>query len=545
MTTFHQQPSWPQLLRVALLGTRQSGEPVPAVLGAADTATTNEDREKQVLLTAGALALMRRAGYQLPAATVAAPAPAPPDPLPPLGLLGTACLQRMVVDELFVDLLPNYLRQVAAAGRRVPDSLLAHLLRHATQSTETAAVLEPVAGTRGRWLASLNPEWQGLLASPDADALNLQRWETGTLAERRAWLLARFGQDADAARALLLAALPTEPAKVQETLLEILAHHLHPDTEPVLETLLRARGQEVRRQAATLLVQLPGAALVERLWARAAPLLQVKRTLLGLGNKTLEVTLPATWDKSWLADGIEEKNDQYAYAIAGYQNATAVGAGAVRLGNMLALLPPSRWTRHLQLTPDELLELALDSEWALPLLTCWALSTTTHHDAAWAAAFVQLWLNQQRALIKAKIPLPVGKLLPLLSPAVQHDILLEPLLLRLQRPAINWSTDWETLEYVQILPGPWPRSLTQAALDVVARRTTHTAALPFLPREQYRFGYFVSQTLHHVLAPQDASWAIHFLESIPEVHEFYQVQFQTFIDALRFQADLDASLIES
>ncbi|WP_375435427.1 DUF5691 domain-containing protein [uncultured Hymenobacter sp.] len=544
MTTSHPQPSWPQLLRVALLGTRQSGELVPAVLGAAEAAS-NEDREKQVLLAAGALALMRRAGHQPPAAAVAAPTPAPPDPLPPLGPLSAACLQRMVVDELFVELLPNYLHRAAAAGRRVPDSLLAALLRYAARSPDTAAVLGPVAGTRGRWLASLNPEWHGLLAPPTSDDANLERWETGTLAERRAWLLARFGQNADAARALLLAALPTEPAKGQEMLLEILANHLHPDTEPVLETLLRARGQEVRRHAATLLVQLPGAALVERLWARAEGLLQVKRALLGLGKNTLEVTLPATWDKSWLTDGIEEKNDQYAYTIAGHQNAATVGAGAVRLGNILALLPVRRWTSHFHLTPDELLALALDSEWALPLLACWALSTITHQAAEWAAAFVRLWLHQQKQLSEARIQLPLAKLLALVPPAVQQEILLEPLLLRLQRPTIDWDTDWEALEQTQILPGPWPRLLTQAALDVVAHRTAHTAALPFLPREQYRFGYFVSQTLPHVLDPADALWVINFLESIPEAHEFHQVQFQTFIDTLRFQADLEASLTEN
>ncbi len=55
----------------------------------------------------------------------------------------------------------------------------------------------------------------------------------------------------------------------------------------------------------------------------------------------------------------------------------------------------------------------------------------------------------------------------------------------------------------------------------------------------------MSQTLNHVLAPNDAPWVISFLESVPEVHEFYQVQFQTFTDILRFQADLEASLAEN
>ncbi|UOQ64350.1 DUF5691 domain-containing protein [Hymenobacter volaticus] len=539
MTTSHSQASWPQLLRVALLGTRQSGEPVPAVLATADTATS-EDREQQVLLAAGALALMRRAGHQLPTATVATPAPAPPDPLPPLGPLGTACLQRLMVDELFVDLLPDYLRQVAAVGRRVPDSLLAHLLRHAKQSVETAAVLEPVAGTRGRWLASLNPEWKSLLAPPDTDAPDLQRWETGTLSERRAWLRSRFRQDADATRALLLVALPTEPAKAQEAFLEILADYLHPDTEPVLETLLRARGQEVRRQAAALLVQLPGAALVERLWARAKPLLAVKRGLLGLGKTTLDVTLPPTWDKSWLADGIEEKNDQYAYYSGTGNRATPLGPSAIRLGNMLALLPPSRWTTHLGVSAEELLAAALASEWVVPLLPCWAISTLTHQDADFAAAFLKLWLHQRPTLQKAHADRNIdwAALTELLPVATRQELLLKPILLRVRRQEPNWTDD------LLQLPTPWPRELTTEVLQSLSAKLTNSATLERFHTDLFQLSYFISQHLAPALNPTDAPLVETTLLALPEVHSTFQNSVHNMLETLRFRVELAASLAE-
>ncbi|MGI4867893.1 MAG: DUF5691 domain-containing protein [Janthinobacterium lividum] len=534
-------PTWPQLLRLALLGTRQSAEVLPAFL----TLPTPAGREPQLLLSAGALALMRKAGYMPASPPTAAPASAPPDSLPALGQLGTEALHQMLVGAAHLDLLPDYLPRVAAAGRRVPEALLVPLLQHATKSVAIRAHLGAVLGTRGRWLATLNPEWAKLFtASTPTDPNDLSIWETGLLPERLAWLRQRFAQAADAARALLLAALPTEPAKVQEALLQLLAEHPHPDAEPTLEALLKSRGQEVRRQAAALLVRLPGAALTERLWARAAPLITAQRKLLGLGKPTLEITLPTAWDKSWLADGIEEKNDRYAYAARTDKAAPAIGAGAARLVNLLTLLPVGRWLEQLQLSADELLAAALANEWAVPLLSAWATSAATHQDAEMAAAFVRLWLTQEPRLKQLGVSLSLWELVALLPTATQQQLLAPPLLRRLQQPGATWEVDWEALEQMRALPGPWPWALSQAALAVVARHTAGTATLPWLPHERHRFGYFVSQTLLDTIAPADVAAAQQQLAAIAEMHAFYAEQFRVFSDTLRFRADLAASLTE-
>lgn len=444
-----------------------------------------------------------------------------------------------------LDLLPGYLRQVAAASRRVPELLLVPLLQHATRSVEVRSHLADVLGERGRWLAALNPAWVKLFttasAAPKTDPADPTAWETGLLPERLAWLHQRFAQDADAARALLLAALPTEPAKAQEALLKILAEHLHPDAEAPLETLLKSRGQEVRRQAAALLVRLPGAALAERLWARAVPLITVRRKLLGLGKAELEITLPTAWDKTWLADGIEEKNDQYTY-LAGSSKA-AVGTGAARLANLLALLPVGRWLTHLGLSADELLTAALASEWAVPLLPAWALSTLSHEDPELAAAFVRLWLGQSLQLQKLKIHIDLAALAALVPEATRQHLLVPKLVLHLNRAGGEWEPALAALAQAEALPGPWPWALTEAALTVVALHTTHTAG--WLAYERRRFGTFVSQTLTARLAPTDAPAAAQLLATIAEPHEFYAEQFRIFTDTLRFKADLAASLAEA
>ncbi|MVN75630.1 hypothetical protein GO988_04755 [Hymenobacter sp. HMF4947] len=537
-------PQWPQLLRLALLGTRQNSVAVPAVPGFVPTAdaATAPSREQHLLLAAGALALLQKAGYVPALPPHPAPPPAPAEHLPALGPLGYACLQRMVVSSLHLDSLPAYLVRVAAAGRRVPDTLLVPLLHYATRSAETRAVLAPVLGTRGHWLAAQNSEWAHLVvASPpaSADPTDLGPWETGSLTERLAWLRQRFAHEAEAARALLLAALPTEPAKVQEALLELLAEHLHPTAEPTLEGLLKSRGQEVRRQAAELLVRLPGAALTERLWARAAPLLQAKRGLLGLGKASLAVALPPAWDKTWLADGIEEKNSRFAYA----ELAGGGGPTAARLGNLLALLPPSRWCQHLGLAPAELLAAALATDWAVPLLPAWAHSTLLHRDADFAAAFVQLWLRQRPALHQARCVHAINwvALVELLPTATRQALVLEPLLQRVRQQAPDWPAD---LGYV---PGPWPRALSVAVVEVISRTLAHTAvpdAYHNVPVALRDLAWVLPQTVAPRLAAADIPWALQHVEAIEQPHELFRSPLQLFVDNLRFQAELLASLRE-
>ncbi|GAB3584099.1 SWIM zinc finger family protein [Hymenobacter daeguensis] len=529
-----------KLLRIALLGTRQSGEVVPPFPTPADSA------EQQLLLAAGTLALMRKAGHQPAPATGPPLTPAPAERLPAIGPKGTDYLHQMLVNGLHPELVPDYLTSVAARHRLVPPALLVPLLHQAGATAETRAAAPPVLGNRGHWLASLNPAWVRLTdgTSTTAEA-NPATWETGTLAQRRAWLTERFAQAPDEARALLLAALPGEPAKTQEALLEILGNHLHPDAEPTLEALLRARGQDVRRLAAGLLVRLPGAALVGRLWARAVPLLSTRRGLLGLGKATLDIRLPDAWDKTWLLDGIEEQNTHFSYLARANGRTQAIGAGAARLANLLAWVPVDRWVAQLNATPAELLAQALASDWAMPVLMAWAESAATHQSPRIAAAFVQLWLEQAASLAQAGIQLPLWKLVPLLPAAEQQRLLLVPLLRRLNRPAGTWEGDWELLEQTRVLPGPWPWALTAATLAVVARHTADTAlALPYLPRERYRFGYFVSETLRDHIAPTDAAAAQKLLAEIPDAHDFYRTQFQLFADTLKFQADLAASLHE-
>ncbi|GAB3637990.1 hypothetical protein GCM10027422_35800 [Hymenobacter arcticus] len=541
-------PAGPQLLRLALLGTRQTTETLPPW-----TALPVPDlREQQLLLAAGALALVRKAGYRPAAATVPAPAPAPADPLPALGARGTECLHQMLENSHHLDLLPNYLRRMATIGRRMPVALLVPVLQHASRSASIAYKLGPVLGTRGQWLAARNPQWAKLAADPlpaSTDPADLSTWETGTLAGRVAWLRQHFAVAPEAARDLLLAALPTEPAKVQDALLDVLANHLDPTAEPVLEKLLKARGQEVRRQATELLVRLPGAALTERLWARAAPLITAKRKLLGLGKVVLDITLPTAWDKSWLADGIEEQNNYFVFNSFDPSAGKTVGPAAARLGNLLALLPPHRWATHLGVTPAELLAAALASEWAVPLLPCWAQSTVLHRDAEFAAAF--MLLQQQLPDLPQQLPnrhqqhhlrnISWTSLAYLVPAADRQALLLAPILERMRRQQPGWA---DSLQYV---PTPWPRAFSLAVIRAMADKMTNTA-VPEEAKNQpvpfQEFSWLLVQTVAPRLAPADMPEAIRRVEAITQPHEYFRSSIDSFIELLCFQTELEASLLE-
>jgi hypothetical protein len=528
-----------QLLRIALLGTRQSGETIPAF------PTPASSSEQQLLLAAGTLALMRKAGHRPAPANGPALAPAPPELLPVIGSKGTDYLHQMLVNGLHLELLPDYLTRLAGRDRLVPPRLLVPLLHHAARSADTRAALGPVMGSRGHWLATLNPEWRKLTTGPAAPAsaeTEATLWETGTLAQRRAWLTERFAQNPADARAQLLAALPAEPAKAQEAFLEILADYLHPDAEPVLETLLKARGQEVRRLATELLVQIPNAALTERLWARAAPLLTVKRKLLGLGKPELEVSLPEAWDKSWLLDGIEEKNARFL-SVHGPSFHTNVGPATARLANLLFLLPPSRWLVHLGLTPTELLTAALASEWAQPLLSAWAKSTLLHRDADFAAALLSLWLTERPALEKAHLDRGIDwvSLAALLSDEARQELVLKPILERVRQLAPNWTQD------LGFVPTPWPRTFSLMVVRAIGSQLANTATqyMGFAPLPHLRqLAWLLPQTVAPSIAPADAAAVIQQVEAIPDLHEIFEPSRQNFIDTLRFQADLEASLRE-
>ncbi|GAB3833195.1 DUF5691 domain-containing protein [Hymenobacter jeollabukensis] len=508
---------WQQLLQLALLGTRHGGgAPVPALPEL--PAPPDASREAQVLRSAGALGLLHRAGYQSATATEAPPAAAGPETQPTLGPQGQDALRQLLGGH-HAEVLPDYLRELARHGRRVPHRLLVSLLDHAHGRPELREATAAVLGERGRWLLGLNPAWAAQHAATAADDT---AWDNGTPAQRRDYLLGLLPRDPTRARALLAAALPQEPARQQAVLLGTLAAQpegLLAADAALLEPYLASKSKDVRQQAASLLVRVPGNSLVDRLWQHAAPLLTLKKPLLGAAR--LEVSLPEAWVPAWQANGIEPKDGRFS------------GEKAAWLGQLLALLPPTCWAAHFGQTPDRLLALAADGEWAALLLTAWRHALQLHRAADWARAYLVLQLERDDVP-----PLPTDALAELLSPAELTEILLAqlPRQPRLSQPEAHWE------QLLLSLPAPWPAALTEQALRILDNTLTVPAA-----GQRYALHYRLTQLLRHmqlVVPPGQYARCAEVLSPLREVETNLHNPINQLLDTLYFRQQLAATLTE-
>jgi hypothetical protein len=509
-------PPFSQLLRIALLGTRQSGELVPLLPG---LATPSDSLEQQVLLAAGTLALMQKAGFQPPKAIKEPPLPALADIWQPLGPLGADAFRVLLASNHYAAFRTDYWQQLAQHQRLVPSALLVAAL-----NTESFRQYSPgnlaLLGERGRWLAQQNPDWHAVLA-PQHTAENLGAWDTGTLAQRKRFIGQLHQTDAEQARQLLGATLPAEPAATQAALLGELAPAITAADTALLTSYLSSKSKEVRQNVVSMLVHLPNSELQERLWQRAVPLLSVKRPLLGR-NKLL-VELPESWDKSWQADGIEQKT-------------TSIEGGGERaswLGQLLSLLPPSRWTAHLGVSAEELLDLAADSEWHTLLLRAWSRAACIHQDKAFAAPLLLRHFTQPTLLAQQQVT-------HLMSLLREEEKLA---LLRSQSPPRTSELPSFLPELLTYVSAPWPVDVVQAALRFSATVLAPIAVYQYT--EPYQRLSALLSRLASGLPDDQFSACTAVLEPLASTYPPVATLVEQFLESVRFRQQLTASLTES
>ncbi len=508
-------PPFSQLLRIALLGTRQSGESVPLLPG---LATLTDSPEQQVLLAAGTLALMQKAGFQPPKATQESPSPALADTWQPLGPLGADSFRTLLASNQYAAFRTDYWQQLAQHQRLVPPPLLVAALNSESFRQYSPGNLA-LLGERGRWLAQQNPDWHAVLA-PQLPAEDLGVWETGTLAQRKRFIGQLRQTDELLARQLLGAALPAEPAATQAALLGELALTVEAADAALLTSYLSSKSKEVRQTVVPLLVRLPQSELLERLWQRAVPLLGLKRPLLGR-NKML-VELPEGWDKSWQADGIEQKT-------------TSIEGGGERagwLGQLLSLLPPSRWTAHLGVSAEELLDLTAESEWHTLLLRAWSRAAYLHQDKAFAAPLLLRHFTQPNLLAQQQVT-------HLMSLLREEEKLA---LLRSQLPPRTSELPSFLPEFLTYVSAPWPADVVQAALRFNATVLAPAAAYQYTEPYQ-RFAALLAR-LASGLPNDQFSACTAVLEPLAVTYPPVATLVEQFLESVRFRQQLTASLTE-
>ncbi len=290
MVKTEDQQNWDELVRRLLLGTDQ----LPAEELQTSDAPADEAPEshQQLLEMVGVTQILRQGARQLPTLNEALPSPAPEAALAPCSWRSVQHLQA-ILDGHHQPALPEFAQLLKKHQKQLPHETLPNLLEQCREQPELWQLIEPILGTRGRWLLQQHPHWSALLPSTAA----LESWPLATGKEQLALLTAYRREDPEAARQSLTDHWLELDHKAQGRILPALAEGLTSNDETFLDHCRLAKRKNVRSVAADLLASLPESSLQDRLWEHAQSCLVLK------ANK-LELILPEDLPKATQEDGI-------------------------------------------------------------------------------------------------------------------------------------------------------------------------------------------------------------------------------------------------
>lgn len=361
--------NWETLLAVGMLGSER--QPVP------ELPPPFPHPQGSLLGAAALVALHRLAAFEPPAYLGLPQAPAPPDPTPTLNPHSFEQAQSQ-----YPTLLTEWIQLAGQSGRRLPASSLPAALEIGQQQTHLRALLWPLLGQRGWWLASQNPRWVWATASPNPQ----EAFELGPSAMRPLALQQMRRLNPLQALGALQAVWAQETPQSKADLLLALQEGLSLHDESFLESVLDDRSKIVRKTAADLLASLPQSALVQRNLQRTLALVHPESRLLG---QKLYIELPAACSKEMQRDGIEAKGMPHG-----------MGEKAWWLQQMVARVPPTVWRN----SPLSLLKMA-PKEWREVLQTAFQEAAWRFADSEWAVALLgQKNVSIRPDLLKAVAP---------------------------------------------------------------------------------------------------------------------------------------------
>lgn len=380
---------WEDLVTAALLGTDRRTPPDGVLTSGKDTPAA--------LLDAAVVHTVRRRAGLLPAPAAPRLEPAPHDVHPQLPGAARRRLAQLLADRSapspgggrrgtapdLTELLPQWLATANEHSYQAPPSLLPSLLEAARARTDLRPQALAFAGSRGLWLARLNPDWKyalrgasGASALPDTeDAEAVQRlWDEGLFAERVSLLAAVRVRDAAAALELLSATWATERAEDRLMFLDSLRAGLSDADEPFLETALTDRSRNVRATAAELLSALPHSALAGRMAARASSCVSLDRSE---GAASISVEAPHECDTDMQRDGVVPSPP------------SGRGERSWWLGQLVQAAPLSAWPGRLGgRTAADIVALPVAEGWRQELHAAWCRAAVRQQDAEWSRALL-------------------------------------------------------------------------------------------------------------------------------------------------------------
>ncbi|WP_422927756.1 DUF5691 domain-containing protein [Singulisphaera sp. PoT] len=373
---------WKELSASALIGVERRPAPTLPVTSALAASNFGDSQgPAQLLGLAAASTLYHQVGRKPGRDSSPAITPPPPDERPQCEGRQSQRLERILNGDHF-QFLEECLGLLDASGLRLEGSTLPELLTKARQDSKLRRPLLKVIGNRGRWLASLNPDWA--FAAVDSELTDFDAtWQTGTRAERRQALRSARANDPAKGLVLVTSTWTKETADDRAAFVEALVVGLGMDDEQFLEAALDDKSKQVRKAAAELLTRLPESRLCARMIERAGPLLAfseapVKGRKPPTTARAVAVSPPSGCDKAMIRDGIEAKPP------------TGTGERSWWLEQVVASTPLETWCRTQDDTPERLVKGLVEhkSEWNELLWRAWAAASTRSRNATWALALL-------------------------------------------------------------------------------------------------------------------------------------------------------------
>lgn len=281
-----------------------------------------------------------------------------------------------ILSEENIPLLQFWLQHCAAKGQVVQPDMIAALFEIAVAQKPLQPLIAVCGGKRGEWLCSFNPAWNFSAAqSPE------ELWQTGTPDQRRTVLKAKRNTDPAAAREWVQQVWPQEDAATKASFLEILEHNTSHEDIAFLEPLLTDKSKKVKEAALALLKQIPSSSIVlqYRQILEQAVSLKKEKTMLGLSSKTtLQFNLPGSIDEAVFKSGIDKLS-----------NNKELTDDAFIISQLVQAVPPSFWETHLQLKPDEIIQLFQKEATGKKMIPSLVMAITQFRDHNWALAMMQ------------------------------------------------------------------------------------------------------------------------------------------------------------
>jgi hypothetical protein len=357
---------WSELVRLALLGGERSQLP-PELKQKLETYGIHTDASfPEILLESSALFnQVRKAAFPLKVYPGNLPSPISETEGKPCSSSSSTHLQ-VILSGRYASALSEFIFHLRQNNKKIPPETLPDLFNASLNDKLLWELLQPVIGQKGEWLLKQIPEWKPLV-----EELDLSKWETGSLEERLKLLKVLRKTDPLKAIALLNQDWPSTSTNDKYAFLNILEPQISSSDEFFLEARLDDKQKKIRLEAARLLANISGSALIDRLFTELLNFIRPN-------EKSIEFEIPENLPETTLRDGI------YPMPLKGIKG----GMKAAWLRQTVSKVPPSKWAELLDKEAEGCLPYFIQSNWADHLIPSLAEASLLHKEESWKIALL-------------------------------------------------------------------------------------------------------------------------------------------------------------